>query len=571
MRATLLVVMPPENAPPAPPPSSSPGDEPEFSGMLPPEELEKLSTLQLLDLMGARLNFMGMPNSDHQLLRTRVEEMEEVQDQAHDALEKLTHALDKLRSPPLRVGTLLDLHPDGTATALVGGSDYICNLDSAMDISPLKPGMQVTLNEAFVITRHLEFDSNGPIMKVNEILEDGRLRLGQDAGLSNLLVRRSHALKDAVLRVGDEVRLDSGQRLAIEALPKSAQEHRLLTDVTERPWTSIGGQDEAVGAIRDAVELPYLHGDLFQTFQHPIPKGFLLHGPPGCGKTLLGRATAYNLRQRMQEQDGIDRPDFFLHVKGPEILSMWLGESERQVRSLFQQCREKAAEGHLAFLFIDEAESVLGTRSGGRIGSSILNTLVPMFCTEMDGLDPLNNVVVILASNRADLIDPAILRPGRIDRKIRVQRPDQAGAEAIYQIYLDCGIPLAKSANKLAKAITEAHFEPSDHNRFLEVTLRSGKTESLFRGDMVSGALIESIVERAKGHAIQRSIEKQKLSFLTLADLKAALDQEYLENELFPPIDLTDDWLKLTDLEPGNVVKLQPYNHQIQPDRIDAI
>ncbi len=560
---------PPENTPPTAP--SSPHEDPGLGGVLPPEELEQLSTLQLLDLMGARLDFMGLPSQDHLLLRSRVEEMEEVQDQAREALEKLTHALDKLRSPALRVGTLLDLHADGSATALVGGSDYICNVDPSMDTNSLQPGVQVTLNEAFVITGHLDFDSNGPIMKVNEVLADGRLRLGQDSGFADLLVRRSQALKETVIRVGDEVRMDAGQRLAIEALPKSQQEHRLLTNVPETPWSAIGGQDEAVSAIRDAVELPYLHGDLFRTFQHPVPKGFLLHGPPGCGKTLLGRATAYNLRERIREQDGVERPDFFLHVKGPEILNMWLGESERQVRSLFQQCREKAAEGHLAFLFIDEAESVLGTRSGGRVGSSILNTLVPMFCTEMDGLEPLSNVVVILASNRADLIDPAILRPGRIDRKIRVQRPDREGTEAIYRIYLDRDLPLAKSAKKLASAITAAHFEPSDGNRFLGVTLRSGKTEFLYRGDLVSGALIESIVERAKEIAIQRSIKKKNVSPLTLADLKLALDREYLENELFPPNDLTDDWLKLTDLDPGAVVKLQPYRDRHEAARVDAI
>ncbi|MGY8688017.1 MAG: AAA family ATPase, partial [Verrucomicrobiales bacterium] len=274
-----------------------------------------------------------------------------------------------------------------------------------------------------------------------------------------------------------------------------------------------------------------------------MPKGFLLYGPPGCGKTLLGRATAYNLRQRIKEKDGVDRQDFFLHVKGPEILNMWLGESERQVRDLFQQCREKAAEGHLAFLFIDEAESVLGTRNGGRIGSSILNTLVPMFCTEMDGLEVLNNVVVILASNRADLIDPAILRPGRIDRKIRVSRPDESGVEAIYRIYLGTGIPLERSVKKLAKGITKLHFDRSEKSRFLEVTFRSGKKDYLYRGDLASGALVESIVERAKELAIERSIEEGTLSPLTLTDLETALGREYAENELFPPSDLTEDWL----------------------------
>src|SRR5204863_7624902 len=203
----------------------------------------------------------------------------------------------------------------------------------------------------------------------------------------------------------------------------------------------IGGQAAAVQAIRDTIELPFIHRDLFKRFQYNVPKGFLLYGPPGCGKTLLGKATAYNLRQQLKVQTGVDHPEFFLHVKGPEILNMWVGESERQVRDLFTQCRERANDGALAFLFIDEAESLLGTRRAGRF-NSMLSTLVPMFCTEMDGLDPLQNTVVILASNRADLIDPAILRPGRIDRKIKDTRPDQQGGEHIYRIYLKETLPL---------------------------------------------------------------------------------------------------------------------------------
>src|SRR5204863_1375793 len=222
----------------------------------------------------------------------------------------------------------------------------------------------------------------------------------------------------------------------------------------------IGGQAAAVQAIRDTIELPFIHRDLFKRFDHHVPKGFLLYGPPGCGKTMLGKATAYNLRQQLKEQTGVDHPEFFLHVKGPEILNMWVGESERQVRDLFAQCREGAIDGALAFLFIDEAESILGTRRAGRY-HSILSTLVPMFCTEMDGLEPLQNVVVILASNRADLIDPAILRPGRIDRKIKVIRPDQAAAQAIYEIYLRESLPLAEPKAALAQALAQAHYARS--------------------------------------------------------------------------------------------------------------
>src|SRR5205823_3457070 len=240
-------------------------------------------------------------------------------------------------------------------------------------------------------------------------------------------------------------------------------------------------------------------------FGHTVPKGFLPYGPPGCGKTLLGKAAAYHLRQQVKAQSGVDRPEFFLHVKGPEILNMWVGESERQVRDLFIQCRERANDGALAFLFIDEAESILGTRHGGRY-HTMASTLVPMFCTEMDGLEALQNVVVILASNRADMIDPAILRPGRIDRKIKVHRPTLEGAQQIYEIYLNETLPLAEPQKDLAKAMADAHFSHSEENRFLEIVFRSGKKDFLYRGDMASGAIIAAIVERAKDIAIKRAI-----------------------------------------------------------------
>jgi proteasome-associated ATPase len=271
---------------------------------------------------------------------------------------------------------------------------------------------------------------------------------------------------------------------------------------------------------------------------------------------------------RLKEQTGENMREYFMHIKGPEILNMWVGESERIVREIFATAREKRAEGFLPFLFIDEAESILGTRRSSRY-ASILSTLVPMFCTEMDGIDSLNDVVIILASNRADLIDPAILRPGRIDRKIKVQRPSRDGAREIYHIYLHDRLPydptlvteagsVATAIEQLIGALLERQFDRRDENRFLEVTLRSGRKDVLYRGDLVSGALIASVVERAKGLAIKRAITSSVEEGLSTADLLASLDAEYAENDIFPPTDVTEDWLKLIDYDSENVVRIAP-------------
>ena len=526
----------------------------------PTDRLSQLSTLQLLDLIRVRSELKGIDTPEFDILRERVSELEDIQDEAMTAIEQLNHAVDQLRSPALRIGTLLELRDEGTALALVGGSEYLSRVDPDLALQALETGMRVTLNEAYVITSTIGIDDTGPVVKVAEVLGRDRLRVHSEHSMSDMVVRRSTLLRKDKIERGQEIKLDGQQRLAVEIVAGKAESKHTVSAVEATPWEVIGGQDEAVKTIRDTVELPYLHGDVFKTFNHPVPKGFLLHGPPGCGKTLLGRATAWNLQQQIAAESGDRLPEFFLQIKGPEILNMWLGESERQVRELFDRCRKKAAEGHLCFLFIDEAESILGTRTGERAGTNILSTLVPMFCTELDGIEPLHNIVVILASNRADLIDPAILRPGRIDRKIRVQRPDRKGAEAIYRIYLSREFPLENDdAALMAEQITDVHFAETAENRFLEVAYVNGRREQLLRSDLISGAIIESIVERAKEIAILRSIDAGETSPVTLDDLKRALDLEYEENELFPPSSLTQDWLKLTDFEPGSVVDLTPY------------
>ena len=547
----------PEATPPPPaPPAAS---EPEV-------QHDHLSTLQLVDLISHRVVMDAPISQELLLLRHRVAEMEELQDQARMAVEKLSEAVEKLRAPALRLGTLLQKLPNHRALVCAGGTDYVCSVDPSLPEVSLETGGRVLLNEAFAVTEAFGFDKNGPVVRVSEALPDGRLRVGNESGISDTVVIRSSLLAKEKLKAGIDLRLDPNLKVAVEVIGTSKRIDRSLTTVESLPWGSIGGQADAVQAIRDSIEMPFLHAHLFKRFNHPVPKGFLLYGPPGCGKTLLGKATAHNLRLQIRDKTGEDHPEFFLSVKGPEVLNMWLGESERQVRDLFAQCREKAAEGHLAFLFIDEAESILGTRHAGRVGSNILSTLVPMFCTEMDGIESLHNVVVIIASNRADLIDPAILRPGRIDRKIRVRRPDRAAAVEIYKLYISEALPLAEPREDLVEALVEAHYGHTESNRFLEVSYRSGRRDYLYRGDLASGAIIAAVVERAKEYAIKRSIESGSESPIRREDLLRALDHEYRENELFPPSDITEDWLKLTDFEPGNVVRLAPVRH-VEADR----
>ena len=519
----------------------------------------QLSSLQLFDLVRHSLRGQGADHPGLDMLRERIAELEDIQDQARETIEALGEAVDKLKAPALRLGTLLQLLEPDRALVCVNGSDYVCSLGPDLSQQIIETGSRVLLNEAYAVIDTFGLDNSGPLVQVAQVLPEGRVRVASEAHTHDFLVERSSLLAKEKLKPGLDVRLDPHQRIIVEIIGPSRRVERSLSEVTEIDWDQIGGQHEAIEAIRDTIEMPFLHSHLFEAFQHNVPKGFLLYGPPGCGKTLMAKATAHNLRRQIQNKTGEDHPEFFLHVKGPEILNMWLGESERQVRDLFAQCREKAAEGHLAFLFIDEAESILGTRGGFRGGhGSIISTLVPMFCAEMDGVEALNNVVIILASNRADLIDPAILRPGRIDRKIRVKRPDRDAAREIYNIYIRPGLPLEEPREAMVQAVVDAHFEENPQNRFLEVTFRSGKKNYLYRGDLCSGAIIAGIVERAKGFAIKRSIESGRTEAISIQDLVAALDKEYAENELFPPGDMTEDWLKLTDFNPDNVVRLAP-------------
>jgi proteasome-associated ATPase len=496
-------------------------------------------------------------------------------DDAREMIEKLEAVVAKVTAPANRIGIFLTAFPrfeNGRATLLVqimvGGQEYFSNVDPRIDVRTLRRGTRVLVNEAFVVVGELGYDRAGPVVKISELLGGDRLRVGSGVGESSAIVYRSELLSKEKLKAGDEVRVDAGFRVALEAMARTKQNDYFLDSVPELPWEKVGGQREAISAIREAIEGPLLHPDLYEKFHHATPKGFLLYGPPGCGKTLIGKATAWNLTQQLRSKTGEEMREFFMHIKGPEILNMWVGESERMVREIFSTAREKRREGFLPFIFIDEAESILGTRRGGRY-SSILSTLVPMFCTEMDGLESLHDAVIIIASNRADLIDPAILRPGRIDRKIKVARPTKEGAREIYGLYLTPDLPYdpallaAKGAAQgvadyLADKVIETQFAHRDENRFLNITLRSGKREVLYRGDLVSGAIIASIVERAKSLAIRRALASGKDEGISEDDLLFSLEAEYRENDIFPPSDITEDWLHLIDHDAENVVKLAP-------------
>jgi len=501
-------------------------------------------------------------------LRLDISEREETIVEARRMIEKLEEVIKKVTSPANRIGTFLGATSKDTAHIVVGGADYYCNVDPRIPLGKLKKGTRVLVNDAFVIVGDLGFETAGPVTKITEVIGEDRLRVGSEHGTQSMVLQRSADLAASTLKSGDEVRVDSNYRMALEMLSSAKSHEHYLDTVPDLPWEKVGGQETALQAIKDAIELPLLHADLFKKFQHATPKGFLLYGPPGCGKTLIGKATAYNLTKQLRAKTGVEMREYFMHVKGPEILNMWVGESERMVREIFATAREKRREGFMPFLFIDEAESILGTRRASRY-SNILSTLVPMFCSEMDGIDSLNDVVIILASNRADLIDPAILRPGRIDRKIKVNRPNKQGARDIYRIYLTNDLPydgaltkesavIGEGIDRLIDRLIESQFARREENKFLEVTLRSGRKEVLYRSDLLSGAIIASIVERAKAIAIKRAIATQREEGIREDDLRVSFNAEYIENDIFPPTDVTEEWLKLIDYDPENVVKIAP-------------
>ncbi|NLC56076.1 MAG: AAA family ATPase [Armatimonadetes bacterium] len=510
------------------------------------------------------------------LLRHQLEVDERQFQEAREALAQYEEAYNKLTQPSNRIGVYLGSAGEQLAHVAVGDSEYFANVDPRLDQSTLRIGTRVRLNEAFAVVGDLGYHPAGPVVKLSDVLTDDRLRVAMDAqGISTRVVVRSEELKEAPLKAGDEVRMEPNFRVALEHFPQAEARDFYLEEVPELPWSKVGGQEEAIRVIRDAIEMPLLYPELYARFGKKHLKGILLYGPPGCGKTLIGKATAYNLTQEYRQRTHRDVKEYFMFINGPKILNMWLGESERMVREIFAQARERAREGHLVFIFIDEAESLLRTRSSGR-WLNISNTLVPQFAAEMDGLVSLDNVVVMLTSNRPDYIDPAILRPERIDRKVKVARPDRQACADIFGIYLHPEVPLDPETVQahggdpeaarvaLVEGITDYLFRQTPETEVVEVYLRNGGVQTLYWKDLVSGALIVSVVERAKDFAIRRAIElKNPEEGIGLPDLQRAVRVEYKENEIFPKSDTQEDWLKLLDHEPENVASVRP----IRPDK----
>ena len=506
------------------------------------------------------------------------------QDRRDSELKKLTDVVAKLTAPANRVGLLVELPGEGVARIVVGGAEYYANTDPRLSVEDLKIGTQILVNEAYTVIKAIGYDRNGPVLKVAEVLPDGRIRFEQEMGRQALILQRSSDLLGADLKPGDEVRVEPTHRIAIEKFENRQARAHLLDEVPSVTWEQIGGQHQAIEAIRKAIEYPLLHADTFSKYQFTQPKGFLLYGPPGCGKTLIGQAAAASLSQLVRESQGQSASEgkaknppvtsgAFLHIKGPEILNMWLGESERIVRDLFAKARARRKEGALPFIFIDEAESVLGTRRSMR-SFNINNTLVPMFCAEMDGIESLQDVVIILASNRPDLIDPAILRPGRIDRKIKVARPNRDAAVEILSVYLTAALPLdqtlldqhhqdhAVARRAVIEQVVDHLFSRTDQNRVLSIRLRNGQNKVLYRGDLVSGAILSSIVQRAKEKAIERAVNEAGAASgdgIRAQDLLEAVQEEYREGEMLPPDDAAEEWLKLLDHHPEQVVGVSSF------------
>ncbi|WP_448628693.1 proteasome ATPase [Geodermatophilus sp. URMC 64] len=496
--------------------------------------------------------------------------------EAREQLVTLKEEVDRLGQPPSGYGVFLARHEDGTVDVFTGGRKLRVSVSPNVELDDLRPGQEVMLNEAMNIVEARGFEKSGDVVMLKELLDpiDGVTQRALVIGHTDeeRVVYLADSLTDQPLRVGDSLLLESRSGYVYERIPKSEVEELILEEVPDIDYGDIGGLARQIEQIRDAVELPFLHADLFREYQLRPPKGILLYGPPGCGKTLIAKAVANSLAKQVAEKRGEDSGSksgrsYFLNIKGPELLNKYVGETERHIRLVFQRAREKASEGTPVIVFFDEMDSIFRTRGSG-VSSDVESTIVPQLLSEIDGVEGLENVIVIGASNREDMIDPAILRPGRLDVKIKIERPDAEAARDIFSKYLTTELPIhpddlaehggsreATIAGMIQRTVERMYTE-SEENRFLEVTYANGDKEVLYFKDFNSGAMLQNIVDRAKKMAIKENLETGTPG-LRVGHLMAACLDEFKENEDLPNTTNPDDWARISGKKGERIVYIR--------------
>jgi proteasome-associated ATPase len=494
--------------------------------------------------------------------------------EAREHIASLREEVDKLTQPPSAYGTFLRKNDDGTADVFSGGRKMRVALHPALSTVDMQRGHEVVLNESLNIVLARGTDLSGEVVTMKDVLEDGHRAIVVGRADEERVVELADGLIGEKLRAGDSLLMDARSGLLLEKLPRPEVEELVLEEVPDISYEDVGGLDSQIEQITDAVELPFLYRDLFSEHKLPAPKGVLLYGPPGCGKTLIAKAVANSLAKKVAERsgDGAAR-SYFLNIKGPELLNKYVGETERQIRLVFQRAREKGEEGVPVIVFFDEMDSLFRTRGSG-ISSDVESTIVPQLLAEIDGVEALKNVIVIGASNREDLIDPAILRPGRLDVKIKIERPDETSAAQIFSRYLTASLPLDeeevlnlgggdrdKTVRLIIERTVEEMYRDDEANQFLEVTYQNGDKEIMYYKDFASGAMIENIVRRAKKLSIKRQIAKEGKGIRT-QDLIDSIKQEYKEHEDLPNTTNPDDWAKISGKKGERIVYIRTITSQ---------
>ncbi|MEK9884578.1 MAG: proteasome ATPase [Acidimicrobiaceae bacterium] len=475
--------------------------------------------------------------------------------EAKEQIESLRSDIERLTGTPNTYGVVVQHNDDETFDVLSSGRKFRVTTGPEVDAADVVAGAEVTLNESMVIIAARHPDTMGDIGTIRELLDDGIRVVVTARADEDTVCTLSDGLRGTKLRIGDRVRIDTRSGLVLEVLGRPDVDELLLEVVPDVTYDDIGGLDTQISAIADAVELPFLHADLFAEHRLPAPKGVLLYGPPGCGKTLIAKAVANSLAKKVAASIGEDKGrSYFVNIKGPELLNKYVGETERQIRLVFERAREKSDEGWPVIVFFDEMDSMFRTRGTG-VSSDMESTVVPQLLAEIDGVEGLENVIVIGATNREDLIDPAILRPGRLDVKIRIDRPDAHAARQVFLRYLNDEIPIGdgETVDQMLSAAVDEMYRVDDDNRFLEVTYANGDKEVLYFKDFASGAMIENIVRRAKKSAVKRVIDGGSRG-ITSDDLISAVRSEFTEHEDLPNTTNPDDWAKVSGRKGERIV-----------------